>query len=171
MTVKPLPGGVSLIDPIKFDISIYPVAVLLTTTGVQYEAEVANATTTYADLFSIDTDTYFPDIKGKLGWVYVNLSFEIKGGTNLPVATYKAEFKKANASTWTIMSAEETYTTTTAYVGKRLEGYIDIDTVDEAPFDIRVQFKSDATDGTTETVTAKLKNDTIIRLVGSREAR
>jgi len=171
MTIKQLPFGAQLVDPVKFDVSIYPVAVLLTTNGVQYEAEVANATTTYADLFSIDTDTYFPAVKGKLAWVYVNLSFEIKGGTNLPVASYKAEFKRHDAAGWTLMSAEETYTTTTAYVGKRLEGYIDIDTVNEAPFDIRIQFKSDAANGATETVTARLKNDTVIRLVGSREVR
>lgn len=170
MTLKPLPGGVGLIDPIKFDISIYPVAVLLTTNGVQYETIVTNQTTTYADLFSIGTDTFFPDVKGKLAWVYVNLSFEILGGSNTPITTFKAEFKKEDASSWTIMSAEETYQTTTGYIGKRLEGYIDIDTVNRAPFDIRVQFKSDGT-GATNMVSIKLKNDTVIRLVGSREAR
>ena len=68
------------------------------------------------------------------------------------------------------MSAEETYTTTTDYVGKRLEGYIGINTVKKAPFDIRIQFKSDSTDAA-DLVSAKLKNDTLIRLIGSREVR
>lgn len=171
MTIKQLPYRTQLVEPIKFDISIYPVSALLTTNGVQYETTVTNSTITYADLFSIDTDTYFPAVKGKLAWVYVNLSFEIKGGTNNPHCIYKAEFKKHDATSWTIMSAEEDYTTTTSYVAQRLEGYIDIDTVSKAPFDIRVQFKSDAANGSTETVTAKLKNDTVIRLVGSREVR
>jgi len=170
MTIKQLPYRTQMIDPIKFDVSIYPVSALLTTNGVQYETTVTNSTTTYADLFSIDTDTYFPAVKGKLAWVYVNLSIEFLGGSNTPVTTYKAEFKKKDASSWTIMSAEETYQTTTGSVGVRLEGYIDIDTVDRAPFDIRVQFKSDGT-GATNMVSAKLKNDTIIRLVGSREVR
>ena len=170
MTMKPIPGGVSLVDHVKFDVSIYPVSALLTTNGVQYEAVVTNQTVTYADLFSIDTDTFFSYVEGKLAWVYVNLSFEVKGGSNTPVVTYKAEFKKANDSSWTIMSAAETYTTTTSYVGKRLEGYIDLATVDEAPFDIRIQFKSDAATAN-DLVSAKLKNDTTIRLVGSRERR
>ena len=171
MTVRPLPGGVSLIDPIKFDISIYPVAVKLTTDGVQYKTAVTNQTVSYVGLFSIDTDTFFPDVKGKLAWVYVNLSFEIKAGNNTPTATYKAEFKKANDSSWTIMSAEETYVSVTeTYVGVRLEGYIDLATVDEAPFDIRVQFKSSGTTAG-DKIYAQLKNDTVIRLVGEREMR
>lgn len=160
--------------PVKqefFDVSIYPVAELLTTTGVQYETIVTNGTTSYVDLFDFDTDTYFPDLDGTLAWVYVNISFEVKGGTNLPVVTYKIEAKNGDLASWTIMSAEETYTTTTSYVGKRLEGYLLIttDAIDDAPFDIRLQFKSDATDGTTETIYTRLKNDTVIRLVGSRE--
>ena len=170
MTARPLPGGVSLIDPIKFDISIYPVAALLTTDGVQYETAVANDTTTYADVFSIDTDTYFPDVKGKLAWVYFNISFEVLGGSSTPIATYKVEIKDANATDWTIMSAEETYQTTTSYAGQSLEGYIKIDTVTNAPFDIRLQAKSDGA-GATERVSVKLKNDTVIRLVGEREMR
>ena len=170
MTIKKLPFGAQLVDPVKFDVSIYPVATLITTDGVQYATVVTNQTTTYKDLFSIDTDTYFPAVKGKLAWVYVNLSFEILGGSNTPDITFKAEFKKYDATAWTIMSAEETYTTTTGYVGKRLEGYIKIDTVDRAPFDIRVQFKSDAATAN-DLVSAKLKNDSVIRLVGSREQR
>ena len=170
MTVKPLPGGVSLIDPIKFDISIYPVSALLTTNGVQYETVVTNSTTTYADLFSIDTDTFFPDLKGKLAWVYMNISMEFLGCSNTPIVTYKLEIKDYKASSWTIMSAQETYQTTTGYIGKRLEGYIAIDTVTHVPFDIRVQFKSDGT-GSTNMVSVKLKNDTCLRLVGGREAR
>lgn len=167
---RPLPGGVSLIDPIKFDVSIYPVTGLLTTTGVQYETAVANDTTSYADVFSIDTDTFFPDIKGKLAWVYFNISFEVLGGSATPIASYKVEIKDYNAAAWTIMSAEETYQTTTSYVGIRLEGYIKIDTVTHAPFDIRLQAKSDGT-GATERVSVKLKNDSVIRLVGEREMR
>lgn len=171
MTIKQLPFQTQLIDPVKFDVSIYPVSALLTTNGVQYETAITNQTTSYVDLFSIDTDTYFPAVKGKLAWVYVNLSFEIKAGNGTPTATYKAEFKKAKSSSWTIMSAEETYVSVTeSYVGVRLEGYIDIDTVDEAPFDIRVQFKSNGT-AAGDKLYAILKNDTVIRLVGSRETR
>ena len=170
MTVRPLPGGVSLIDPIKFDVSIYPVTGLLTTDGVQYATVVTNSTTAYEDLFSIDTDTFFPAVKGKLAWVYMNISMEFLGGSNTPTVTYKLEVKDANASSWTIMSAEETYETTTGYINKRLEAYIKIDTVTHAPFDIRVQFKSSGT-GSTNMVSAKLKNDTTIRLPGSREMR
>ncbi len=168
--IKSLPFNTKLVDPVMFDVSIYPVAVLLTTDGVQYETVVTNSTTTYSNLFSIDTDTYFPYLKGKLAWVYVNLSFEMLGGSNTPITTYKAEFKKHDASSWTIMSAEETYQTTTSYVGVKLEGYIDIDTVNEVPFDIRVQYKSDGT-GSTNLVSVKLKNDTVIRIVGGRETR
>ena len=69
------------------------------------------------------------------------------------------------------MSAEETYVSVTeTYVGVRLEGYIDLATVDEAPFDIRVQFKSSGTTAG-DKIYAQLKNDTVIRLVGEREMR
>ena len=172
MTIKQMPYKTELVEPVKFDVSIYPVSALLTATGVQYLAEVANATTTYADLFSISTHTYFPYVKGDLAWAYFNISFEVKGGSATPIATYKVEVKNSNYGTWVIQSAEATYQTTTAYVGMRLEGYILITagTVDNAPLDIRLQFKSDAA-GATETVTMKLKNDTCLRLVGSRDVR
>ena len=173
MTIKQMPYKTELVEPVKFDVSIYPVSALLTATGVQYATAVANATTTYADLFSISTHTYFPYVKGDLAWAYFNISIEVKGGTNLPHCIYKVEAKNSNYGTWVIQSAEVDYTCTTAYVGMRLEGYILITagTVDNAPLDIRLQFKSDAANGATETVTAKLKNDTVIRLVGSRDVR
>ncbi len=170
MTIESLPFNTKLVDPINFDISIYPVKGLLTNDGVQYETVVTNSTTTYGDLFSIDTDTYFPALKGKLAWVYMNISMVFLGGSNTPITTYKLEIKDYNATSWTIMSAAETYQTTTSYVGERLEGYMKIDTITHVPFDIRVQFKSDGT-GSTNMVSVKLKNDTIIRLVGSRESR
>lgn len=170
MTIESLPFNTKFVEPIKFDISIYPVSGLLTNDGVQYETVVTNSTTTYADLFSIDTDTFFPDLKGKLAWVYMNISMEFLGGSNTPIVTYKLEIKDYNASSWTIMSAQETYQTTTGYIGERLEGYIAIDTVTHVPFDIRVQFKSDGT-GSTNMVSVKLKNDSCIRIVGGRETR
>jgi len=172
MTINSLPPDTKSVDEVKFDVSIYPVSALLTATGVQYATEVANSTTTYADLFSISTHTYFPYVKGRLAWAYFNISFEAKGGSATPIATYKVETKNSKDSTWVIQSAEATYQTTTSYVGMRLEGYILLatGTIDYAPFDIRLQFKSDAA-GATETVTIKLKNDSLIRLVGSRDVR
>ena len=172
MTIQNLPYKTQLVDPVLFDVSIYPVTGLLTTTGVQYATAVANATTTYADLFSISTHDYFPYVKGLLAWVYFNISVEFLGGSATPIATYKIEVKRSDYATWVIQSAEATYQTTTAYVGMRLEGYIALasGTTDYAPLDIRLQFKSDAA-GATETVTAKLKNDSVIRIVGSREVR
>ncbi len=160
--------NVQMVDPVKFDVSIYPVTGLLTTDGVQYETAVNNAGTTYADLFSISIDTYFPALKGRLAWVYVNISMEMLGGSSNPHIIYKAEFKAHNATSWTIMSAAEDYTSTTSYVAQRLEGYITLSAVaTTVPFDIRVQFKSDAT-GANEDVTVKLKNDTVIRIVGEK---
>ena len=158
--------------PVKqelFDVSIYPINSLLTTDGVQYDTAVECTTITYIDLFDYSTDDFFLGLDGTLAWVYVNVSFEVKGGTSLPIVTYKVEARN-DGGAWVIMSAEETYTTTVNYVGKRLEGYLKITdgTIDEAPFDIRLQFKSDAT-GANEEVTAQLKNDTVIRLVGTRE--
>ena len=152
-----------------FDVSIYPINSLLTTDGVQYDATVNCTTTTYIDLFDYSTEDFFANLDGTLAWVYVNVSFEVLGGTSLPIVTYKVEARN-DGGAWVIMSAEETYTTTTDYVGKRLEGYLKITdgTIDEAPFDIRLQFKSDAT-GANEDVTARLKNDTVIRLIGTRE--
>ena len=152
----------------EFDVSIYPVSVLLATDGVQYNTVVTNATTGYVDALSIGTDTYFPDIAGKLAWAYANISFEVLGDAKLPIIVYKVEAKNSTGTSWVIQSAEETYQTTTGYVGKRLEGYLaqTTGTIDSAPFDIRLQFlRSTATSGT---VSVRLKNDTIIRSVGSR---
>ncbi len=151
----------------EFDDWIYPVRVLLTTDGVQYDTVVTNETVSYVTLFSLNTDTYYPHSVGELIKVYANLSFEILGGSNTPIMTYKAEAKNKALTTWTIMSAEETYQTTTGYIGKRLEGYLKItaDAIDKAPFSLRVQFKSDGT-GATNRVSVRLKNDTVIKVVG-----
>ncbi len=171
MTIKLQPLGTQLIDPVKFDVSIYPVTAQLTTTGVQYEAEVTNATTTYANLFSLDTHTYFPYVKGKLAWAYVNISFEVKAGNSTPTATYQIQAKNSGASTWVDMSAATDYSSvTTAYVGKKLEGYLDLTTgtIDYAPFSLKLRFKTDTVQAGDEVI-IQLKNDTVIRLVGSIE--
>jgi len=156
-----------IVVPKEFDVSIYPASSLLTTNGVQYNTVVTNSTTTYANLFDIDTDTYFPSIVGELAWVYVNISFEVLGGATPPIVTYKLEADNKGLDTWTIMSGQETYTTTTGYVGKRLEGYLKLttDLVDTAPLSLRVQFKSNGT-GAANMVSIKLKNDSVIRIVG-----
>lgn len=172
MPIQNLPYKTELVEPVKFDVSIYPVRRLVTASGVQYEAEITNATTTYADLFSISTHTWFPYVKGLLAWVYVNISFELKGGSATPSAVYILEAKNSDVSAWTPLSAATTTATTTSSVGYHLEGYILLtaSAIDYAPFDIRLQFKSNSADANKE-VLLKLKNDTIIRLVGSREVR
>ena len=153
-----------IVVPKEFDVSIYPASSLLTTNGVQYNTVVTNSTTTYANLFDIDTDTYFPSIVGELAWVYVNISFEVLGGATPPIVTYKLEADNKGLDTWTIMSGQETYTTTTGYVGKRLEGYLKLttDLVDTAPLSLRLQFKS----SDTNSISVRLKNDSVIRIVG-----
>ena len=157
--------------PVKqelFDVSIYPISSLLATDGVQYDTPVNCTTDTYIPLFEYNTADFFADLEGTLAWVYVNISFEVLGGTSLPVVTYQVDVR-SDGEAWTAMSAAEDYTTTTDYVGMRLEGYFKIAaTIDEVPFDIRLQFLSDAT-GADEDVTIRLKNDTVIRLVGTRE--
>ena len=44
MTIKQLPYKTQLVEPVKFDVSIYPVSALLTTNGVQYETAATNQT-------------------------------------------------------------------------------------------------------------------------------
>ncbi len=159
-----------IIKPREFDVSIYPVSSLITTDGVQYNTVVTNQTTAYKDLFDIDLDTYFPQIVGELAWVYVNISVEILGGSNTPDVTFKLEADNKGLDVWTIMSAAEVYTTTTGYVAKRLEGYLKLTAglVSTAPLSIRFQFKSDAATAN-DLVSIKLKNDTVIRLVGTHK--
>ena len=175
MTIKQLPFGAQLVDPVKFDVSIYPVSALLTTDGVQYNAVVTNQTATYADLFSIDTDTYFPHVKGDLAWVYVNISFILWAGTDDPLATWKIEARNKDG-TWTIMSAEEdqqiaAQNSEALALAERLEGYLLLSSaIDKAPFSIRLQFKSDST-AANDLVSMRLKNDSVIRFVGSRITR
>ena len=156
--------GLIVVKPKEFDVSIYPISSLVTTDGVQYDTEVANATTSYVDLFDIDSDTYFPTIIGKLAWVYVNISFEVKYTSGASTVTFKLEADNKGLDTWTIMSGEPTYAATAAFVGKRLEGYLKLttDLVDTAPLSLRLQFKASA-----NSITMRLKNDTVIRLVGT----
>lgn len=171
MTVELLPFNTKLVEPVKFDVSIYPVRALLTTEGVQYNAVVTNATETYKDLFSIDTDTYFPHLKGNLAWVYVNISYILWSASGTPSWIIQARNKNG---TWTAMSGTETQlisgqTSETDALKERLEGYLLLgDDINKVPFSIRLQFKADAT---LKTVSMRLKNDTVIRLVGSRETR
>ena len=156
--------GLIVVKPKEFDVSIYPISSLVTTDGVQYDTEVANATTSYVDLFDIDSDTYFPTIIGKLAWVYVNISFEVKYTSGASTVTYKLEADNKGLDAWTIMSAEETYAATSGYVGKRLEGYLKLTAglVDTAPLSLRLRFKASA-----NLISIQLKNDTVIRLVGT----
>lgn len=175
MTIESLPFNTKLVEPVKFDVSIYPVRALLTTDGVQYATVVTNQTAVYADLFSFDTDTYFPHLKGDLTWVYVNISFILWAGTDDPLATWKIEARNRNG-TWTIMSAEETQqiaaqNSEATALAERLEGYLLLGTnINKAPFSIRLQFKSDST-AANDLVSMRLKNNSVIRIVGSRETR
>lgn len=151
----------------EFDISIHLVRALLTSDGVQYGDVITNKTTSYKDLFSIDSDAYFPFMIGNLARSHVVIWFEVKGGNNTPVVTYKADARN-KGGTWTIMSAEESYSTTVNYVERKLEGDLKITSglVDTAPLSVRLQFKSN---GTTDDdlVSVKLRNDTVIRFVGT----
>lgn len=162
--------GLIVVKPKEFDVTIRPVRSLLTVgaNGAQYASVVTNQTTTYKNLFDIDSDTYFPTVIGKLAWVEVFISFDIMGGSNTPVVTYKLEADNKGLDTWTIMSAEETYTTTTSYINKAFESLLKItaNLVDTAPLSIRLQFKSGAATAN-DLVSIKLKNDTYIRLVGT----
>ena len=175
MPIQNLPYKTELVEPVVFDRWIYPVRALLTTDGVQYNAVVTNQTATYADLFSIDTDTYYPHTKGDLTYVYVNISFILWAGTDDPLATWKIEARNKDG-TWTIMSAEETQqiaaqNSEALALAERLEGYLLLSSaIDKAPFSIRCQFKSDST-AANDLVSMRLKNDSVIRFVGSRTER
>lgn len=175
MTVKQLPFGAQLVESVVFDRWIYPVKVLLTTDGVQYNAVVENQTAVYKDLFSVDTDTYYPHTKGDLAWVYVNISFILWAGTDDPLAKWKIEARNKDGI-WTIMSAQEeqqinAQNTEELALAERLEGYLLLgDNINTAPFSIRLQFKSDST-AANDKVSMRLKNDSVIRFVGSRITR
>lgn len=162
-----------IIKPREFDVSIYPVRALLTTDGVQYNAVVENQTAVYADLFSYDSDTYFPQIVGELAWVYVNISFILWAGTDDPLVTWKIEARN-KGGTWTIMSAAETQqiaaqNSEAAALAERLEGYLLLGTnINKAPFSIRLQFKSDST-AANDKASMRIKNDSVIRLVGTHK--
>ena len=155
----------------SFDKWIYPVKALLTTDGVQYNTVVTNQTAEYKDLFSLDTNTYYPDAVGDLAWVYVNISFILWAGTDDPLAKWKIEARNKDGN-WTIMSAEEeqqidAQNTEALALAERLEGYLLLttDVIDTAPFNIRLRFKSDST-AVNDKVSMRLKNDTVIRFVG-----
>lgn len=164
--------GLIKVIPEQFDDSIRLVRELVTTDGVQYSTAVSNQTTGYIDLFSIDSDTYYPLAIGLLSYVYVNISLSAYTGSNDPDITYKLEAKNKALTDWTIMSAEEVWVPTANVVGdaeaERLEGFLKITTalIDTAPFSIRLQFKSDAATAN-DIVYMRLKNDTIIQLVGT----
>ena len=166
--------GLIKVVPEQFDDAIRPVRALVTTDGVQYSDAVSNQTTDYKDLFSIDTDTYYPLAIGMLSYVYVNISLSAYTGSNDPDITYKLEAKNKALpeADWTIMSAEEVWTPTANVVGdaeeERIEGFLKItlDLIDTAPFSIRLQFKSEAAEAA-DIVYVRLKNSTIIQLVGT----
>ena len=160
--------GLLAVKPREFDVTIYPLRVLATTTGIQYGTVVTNQTTAYKNLFDIDSDTYFPDVIGRLAWVDMYISFEIMGGSNTPTVTYKLEADNKGLDIWTIMSAEETYDTTTGYIHKTFDSLLKITSglVDKAPLSLRLQFKSGA-ETANDLISMRLKNDTYIRLVGT----
>lgn len=163
------------VTPVHFDVSVRPVKALVTTDGVQYLAAVSNQTTTYKDLFSLNTDTQYPLVIGKLAYVYVNISFVAWSGSNDPQITYKLEAKNKDLTTWTIMSAQETWTPTgndeANKEAERLEGFLLLTTglVDTTPLSMRLQFKSAAATAN-DIVYMRLKNDTVIQLVGTHRA-
>ena len=154
-----------------FDISDYPVRAQGTTDGVQYDTEVVTVTinTDYELLLWKSEDNY-PETKGNLAWVHYNISFSLKAGSATADIKWKLQARN-KGGTWTDMCAEQTETNIgTTYVAKRIKGYLDIKTnITTAPFEIRLIFQSN--EATPGIATGKIKNDTTIRIVGSREAR
>lgn len=159
----------------EFDVTFYLVRALVTTDGVQYMASVTNQTTTYKDLFSVHSDTYYPLIVGKLSRVYVYISFKAFSGSNDPEITFKLQAKNKTLTTWTDVSAAETWTPTgndlANEAAKYLEGelLLTTDFIDVAPLSLRLQFKSDAATAN-DIVSMRLKNDSVVRLVGTYRA-
>jgi len=150
-----------------FDLSMYPVRAQGSADGVQYSAEVV---TVDLDVdytaFTIDTFTYFPRMIGVLAWVYYNISFMLKAGSATADVIYKLQARN-KAGTWTDMCAAVTNTDiNTTYVAKRVEGYLDIKTnITKVPFEMRLIVQSN--EATPGIATCKIKNDTVIRAVGS----
>lgn len=150
----------------EFDLTDYPVKAQGATDGVQYDAEVVtvDADTDY-ELLLWKSEDSFSRIEGNLIWVYYNISFSLKAGSATADLKWKLQARNKDG-TWTDMCAEQTETDiNTAYVAKRIEGYLDIKTnITTAPFEMRLIFQSNET--TPGIGTGKIKNDTVIRMVG-----
>lgn len=177
MTIESLPYDTKLVDPVMFDVSIYPVRALVTTDGVQYATAITNQTAGYLDAsdYSFDTDTYFPYLKGNLAWVYVKFSFILWAGTDDPTVKWILQARNRNG-TWTNMSSEESQViaaqnSEATALAESLEGYLSLaSAINTVPFSIRLRVKSDST-AANDKVSMRLKNDTVIRIVGARETR
>jgi len=151
---------------LNFDVSVYPVKAQGTIDGIQYGAEVVTVTAaTDYELFTFDLSNFFSRLKGKLAWVYYNISFELKAGNTTADLIWKLQARN-KGGTWTDMCTGITETDiNTAYVAKKIEGYLDIKTnINTAPFEMRLIFQSN--EATPGIGTGKVKNDTIIRAVG-----
>jgi len=151
----------------NFDVSIYPVRAQGTADGVQYSAEIVTVTiNTDYELLSFKTDNFFPRLTGTLAWVYYNISFSVKAGNATADVIYKLQARNKDG-TWTDMSAAVTLTDlNTTYIAYRVEGYLAIGAnINQIPFEMRLIVQSN--EGTPGIATGKVKNDTIIRAVGS----
>lgn len=151
-----------------FDLSSYPVKAQGTTDsdGVQYDTEVVtvDVDTDYA-LFAFDSSNDFPKLDGNLAWVHYNIIFSLKAGNASADLKWKLQARN-KGGTWTDMCAEQTESNiNTTYIEKRIKGYLDIKTnIITAPFEMKLIFQSN--EATPGIGTGKVKNSTIIRMVG-----
>lgn len=151
-----------------FDLTNYPIKAQGTTNsdGVQYGDEVVtvDADTDYV-LLTYDSTASYPKLAGNLAWVHYNIVFELKAGNSTADLKWKLQARN-KGGTWTDMCAEQTESNiNTTYVAKRIKGYLDIKTnITEMPFEMRLIFQSNET--TPGIGTGKVKNDTVIRMVG-----
>ena len=151
-----------------FDVSDYPIKAQGNTNsdGVQYGDEVVtvDADTDY-ELLSWKSEDYYENIVGKLAWVHYNIVFSLKAGSATADLKWKLQARNKDG-TWTDMCAEQTETNiNTAYIEKRIKGYLDIKTnITQIPFEMRLILQSN--EATPGIGTGKIKNATIIRMVG-----
>ena len=157
-----------LVKAIEFDLSDYPVRAQGTneSDGVQYADEVVtvDADTDYELLLWKSEDKY-PKTKGKLAWVRYDIYFELKAGSATADLKWKLQARNKDG-TWTDMCAEKTEANiNTTYIAKYMKGFLDIKTnITTAPFEMRLIFQSNET--TPGIGTGKIKNSTVIRMVG-----
>ena len=154
----------------EFDVSVYPVRAQGTTDGVQYYS--TGATTTAAtdiDLWTFDSYDYHPRLAGNLAWCYYNVSMELKAGSTGADLKWRLKARdRGSTAGWVNMCAEQTETDiNTTYVAKQIEGYLDIQTGAELmPLEMKVVMQSNESSTASGEGIGRIKNDTIIRLVG-----